>query len=271
MATDPTIRDWEFDVETDRKAREKLADMGINKPEDLQPGRLDIQEVTRALGGVDPEVSPLAAEKAMRNAEMAAQVIGDEQPTIREATPEAPAAAPATDRLAQLQAEATAAKTEADDWKRKYGERENRLGDERRRTAERLARLELGGSVQPQQPQPFNQPQQPPSYDPRILGDRDPNVPLTAAETASLMQSMAAAFGSQMRAREAGLLDATRQMRNYDLTADEEVTLIERHPWLANIDRAAQLKAMGDLVKPLRIATNVVAPQPQPVPTASDK
>jgi hypothetical protein len=263
--TDERIKTWEFDVETDQKVNQKLADMGINKIEDLGPGRgvVDAGSAANHLKGIDPAVSPLTAEKIIRDAQFDEMAGNPVQPTIEDTAQKEPAPPPPQDREATLTAELAAAKAEADDWKRKYGERENRLGDERRRTAERLARLEggtsgAGGTVQTPQPQ------QPVStgftpayqYDPRILGGRDPDTPMTGGEVAALMQSLASAFGAQLSARETQLLETTKQLRNYDLTADEEVSLIERHAWLANLDRGAQMSAMRDLAPTLRTQTN---------------
>jgi hypothetical protein len=255
--TDQRVTNFEFDVEVDRKAREKLGELGISKGEDLQPGRADLTKTAEVLKGIDPEIDPFIASKAIRDKEFRDMAGGVEQPSVVEEPIQAEVQPPAPDRLAQLQAEAEAAKAEADDWKRKYGERENRLGEERRRTAERLARLEQGvGSMPPQQPTGYTPAQVAGTYDPRILGNRDPDTPMTA---------MAAAFGQQMTAREAQLLETTKQLRNYDLTPDEEVTLIEKHPWLANVDRSAQLTAMRDLVEPLR---NQAKPSGVGVPAA---
>lgn len=266
--TDDRIQNFEFDVEADQKVTKKLADMGINKVDDLAPGRqFDAGSAANHLKGIDPAVSPLLAEKIVRDAQFADMAGHPANPTISEDDAQnAPAATPAPSREEQLNADLVAARAEADSWKQKYGERENKLGDERRRTAERLARLEGGTAVLPQPTQTGFTPSM--QYDPRLLGGRDPDAPMTNAEGASLLQSMAQAWGSELTTREAQLLETTRQLRDYTVTPDQEVSLIERHKWLANLPRGEQMAAMRDLAP-------AITPQPTqtsgpPVPNKQD-
>jgi len=247
--TDNRVKIHEFDVETDQRVNQKLADMGINKTEDLASGRqFDAGSVANHMLGVDPEMSPLKTEKMIRDAQFAEMAGHPANPTTDE-EPAQPASGtpPAPSREEQLNADLTAAKAEADSWKQKYGERENRLGDERRKTAERLARLEGGGSVAPPAQNVSTGFTPSMQYDPRLLGGRDPDAPMTNAEGASLLQSLAQAWGAELTTREAQLLETTRQLRDYNVTPDQEVSLIERHKWLANLPRGEQMAAMRDL------------------------
>jgi len=266
--TDDRITTHEFDVETDQKVTQKLADMGINKIEDLGPGRgLDAGSAANHLMGIDPQVSPLLAEKIVRDAQFAEMAGHPGNPATDETEAPVPGTPPAPSREEQLNADLAAAKAEADDWKQKYGERENKLGDERRRTAERLARLEGGTAVTPQPTQTGFTPSM--QYDPRLLGGRDPDAPMTNAEGASLLQSLAQAWGAELTTREAQLLETTRQLRDYNVTPDQEVSLIERHRWLANLPRGEQMAAMRDLA-PAVTPTNTQPSGTPPVPNKQD-
>jgi hypothetical protein len=261
---DPRVQNFGFDVDVDMKVEEKLAEMGIKSADDLGMGRADVGLISRHIEDrIDPQLDPELMDNARRDADWAREAGSPEQPAARTATtepatqqPESPA-----DRLAQLQAELESRRAEADDWKRKYGERENKLGEERKRTAERLARLESSATGTAYAP-PNVASYQPAGYDPRILGGVDPDAPLTAGQTASLLQSMAAAFGSQLSARDNQIIEAAKQLRNYDLTSNEEADLIERHGWLAALDRTSQISAMRDLVQPLRAASKPAADAP---------
>lgn len=258
--TDQRIIDSEAEVAAARKANTILSDMGIHDADDLGPGRLDVGLVARHLSQPEPEMDPSDMEEAQRDSQWEQQTESPEQPfqSVRQPPPtEAQATEPA-DPLAQLQTQLNEAQADAKRMKEQYARESERWGNERKRNAERLARLEQGGGAgggYPQAATTYTPPAQTGYYDPRILGDADPNAPLTAAQTASLMQNMAAAFGSQLNVREQHVIDAAREMRNYDLTTNEEADLIERHGWLATLDRASQIKAMRDLVQPLRAAS----------------
>ena len=246
--SDPRIGNYEFDVEVDRKAKQRLAEMGVNKPEDLGPGRgADLAQVADQLGHVDADVSPLIAEKVMRDREMRKMAGDDEQPTATPSTGESAPVAEPSDFEKRLKA----AEAEAADWKHKYGERENQLGTERKRTADRLAQLERGNGTQSAS-QPTVYQGQPVNYDPRILGDRDPSQPLTAGETAALLQQMSSAFGQQLNVRDRELMEVTRSIQGYDLTPGEEADLLGTHTWLGTLDRPSQMSAMRDLIGPAR-------------------
>ena len=70
--TDNRVKIHEFDVETDQRVNQKLADMGISKVEDLAAGRqFDKGSVANHMLGVDPEMSPLKTEKMIRDAQFA--------------------------------------------------------------------------------------------------------------------------------------------------------------------------------------------------------
>jgi hypothetical protein len=265
---DPRVQNYKFDVETDRKVQERLSDMGINKPDDLLPGRADIGLIAEGMGGTDVEVAPLIAEKVVRDRQFAQMAEDQGQEPQDAVVPDAPAADPAAvaatsdpDALTLAQQQLAEAQQEAERWKKQYGERENKLGDERRRMAERLARLEQ--AQQPAQAQ-YAPPQQYGAYDPRLLGNRDPDTPMTAAEVAALMQAQSVALGAQLQAKEAQFMETMRHMRGFDVTPDEEVTLLERHPWLATIDQASKMDALRSLVEPLRASA-----QAQTQPTNS--
>ena len=272
--TDKRVTDSEADVAAQHKANEILANAGIQDADDLGPGRFDVGLVAQHLAMPEPEVDPEAIEEAERDAEWQKSAESSGQPyqpvlpTLQTQFVPAETTEP-TDPLGQAQAERDAAKAEAKRLGEQYARDSKKWGDERKRTAERLARLEQGASggyVPP--PTTYAQPGQTPYYDPRILGDVDPNEPLTAGRGAAWLQSMAAAFGNQLNAREQSIIEAAHEMRNYDLTSNEEADLIERHGWLATLDRAAQIKAMRDLVQPLRAASPPAAgapPKPQGV------
>lgn len=268
------VQQTAFDRAVEQRVMQKLEDAGIRSTRDLELGRADQGKIAALLKEAEfiddkgnGQINPFIADKILRNYEYQQQAGVPMETPETVAAPEqtapapAEAPAPANDHLAQLQAAVEAAKAEADEWKRKYGDRENKLGEERRRTAERLARLEAGN--QGRYSAPVNTPYQaaPVSYDPRILGERDPNVPLTAAETAALFQQMASAFGQQLSARDNQIIEAARNLRDYNLTPNEEADLIEKHTWLGTLDRPAQIAAMRDLAPTLK------PPQPsQPAP-----
>lgn len=263
--TDPRITNFEFDVEADRRATERLAEMGIKSPDDLGPGRADVGLIAQQLGKVDPETNPALMEEIKRQQDWVKESQAPYQPGQSEtpaAQPQEPQAA--ADHLGALQAERDAAQAELKRMKEQYGRESTKWGDERKRVNERLARLEGGngtGYAQPAQPV-YSQSPQAGYYDPRVLGEVDPNAPLTAAQTAALLQSMAAAFGNQLNVRDQNVIEAARELRNYDLTTNEEADLIERHGWLATLDRSSQIKAMRDLVLPLRAASQPAAGAP---------
>ena len=263
--TDPRVADSESDVAAGRKVNEILANAGIQDADDLGPGRFDVGLVAQHLAQPEPELDPEAIEEAERDAEWKRGVESAGQPYQPVLQPQPQTAQPQeeSDPVAKMQADLEAAKAEAQRMKEQYARESERWGNERKKNAERLARLEHGGSggyVPP--PTTYAQPGQTPYYDPRILGDADPNAPLTAGQTAALMQNMAAAFGQQLNTREQTVIEAAREMRNYDLTSNEEADLIERHGWLATLDRASQIKAMRDLVQPLRAASQPAAQPP---------
>lgn len=270
--TDPRVEASEQNVTTQNAVNQALLDMGLKDADDLGPGRADLGLVAQRMNLPEPELDPDAIDEAIRDAEWEKSVESPEQP-YKPVKPSAPAAAapeqePATESetptLAQLQAERDAAQAEAKRMKEQYARESERWGNERKKVAERLARLEHGGGSGgfPQPSSPYPMPPQPGYYDPRILGDTDPNAPLSAGQTAALLHSMASAFGQQLSAREQNVIEAAREMRNYDLTSNEEADLIERHGWLATLDRASQIKAMRDLVTPLRAASQPAAGAP---------
>lgn len=268
--SDPRVEASEQNVTTQKAVNQALSDMGLQDADDLGSGRADFGLIAQRMNQPEPELDPDAIEEAQRDAQWEAQVQEPGQPYQPILKPSAPAAAapeqePATEietpTLAQLQAERDAAQAEAKRMKEQYARESERWGNERKKVAERLARLEQGGGGgSPSMPQ-FQQ-AQPGYYDPRILGDTDPNAPLSAGQTAALLHSMASAFGQQLSAREQNVIEAAREMRNYDLTSNEEADLIERHGWLATLDRASQIKAMRDLVQPLRAASQPAAGAP---------
>src|SRR3990167_1566376 len=279
-AAKPQIANFEFDVEADRKANlqvdDRLASMGIRDAEDLGPWRVDVGLVSQHMNRIDPDDTPERMENNQRlNSYL--QAMHDVDPSLAAGIPQAQPGEPQSavtepapaDPLSQLQVQLDAAQAEAKRMKEHYSRESERWGTERKRNAERLARLEQGnGQAGYPQTATTYTPQPAGYYDPRILGDVDPNAPLTAAQTATLLQSMAAAFGSQMTARDNNVIEAAREMRHYDLTTNEEADLIERHGWLTTLDRASQVKAMRDLVQPLRAASPPAAatpPKPQGV------
>jgi hypothetical protein len=219
------------------------------------------------MNSIDPEVAPMLAEKVMRDAQWRQMAEGPEQPPLAPATE--PSTAAPTDRLTELQTVLAAKEAELAKWKKDYGERENKLGEERKRVAERLARLEAGqggnGGYQPT-PTYAAQPVNASYYDPRILEGMDPNGSLTASQTAALMWNMAQALGTQLSTRDQQLIETARVMRDYDLTPSQEADLMERHTWLATLHRTAQISAMKDLTKPQ--ATPGAQPKPQGVDMA---
>lgn len=276
--TDERVAASEQNVAVQQGVNQALLDMGIQDAEDLGPGRADIGLIAQRMNQPEAEMDPDAMDEAIRDAEWEKSVESPEQPyqprpnAPSPAAPETPATEAETPTLAQLQAERDAAQAEAKRMKDQYARESEKWGNERKRVAERLARLEHGGNAGGFAPQaPAYAPPQPNTYyDPRILGDTDPNTPLSAGQTAALLHSMAAAFGQQMSARDQSVIEAAREMRNYDLTSNEEADLIERHGWLATLDRASQIKAMRDLVTPLRAASQPVAPAPPVQPRGVD-
>jgi len=247
---DVRISNFSFDVEADRKVEQQLA-----------------HEMLPNIAHIDP----LMAEGALRDEDWARQArietervepeaLVTEDGKLAHAQPAAAPEPPKPDRLTQLEAALAEKQAALEASNKELGRLQNKFGDERKQVAERLARLETaarGASAQQNAATGYM-----PAYDPRILGDADPNVPLTAGQTAMLLQSMAAAFGSQLSAREQQILDAAKTMQGYDLTSNEEADLIERHGWLASLDRASQIRAMRDLVKPLRDSNKPAAEAP---------
>jgi hypothetical protein len=243
---------------------ETLGEMGIQDADDLGPGRgLDMGELARHLNSPEPDTTQEDMEDAVRDSQYEQMGETPEQPHIRLQPAAAPAEPEPVDNLAKIQADLAEAQAESKRMKEQYARESEKWGNERKRYAEQKARQEqgvFGGYVPP--PNAYAPPAQSGVYDPRILGDTDPNAPLTAGQTAALMHSMAAAFGQQLSAREQSVIEAAREMRNYDLTSNEEADLIERHGWLATLDRASQIKAMRDLVAPLRAASQPAAATP---------
>lgn len=268
MATDPQIQKFAFDVAVDQKVKEKLSEAGIRKPEDLALGRADMGRISALLkeaeyisedGGV--QLDPYVAEKIMRNDEYARQSTGSEQPGVQAPeTPATPAAAPPADAQAQFEAALAAKDAELKEWQRKYGERENRLGEERRKTAERLARLEASATGNGYTPPVTPHYMAAESYDPRIIEGMDPNAPVTAAQMAARMQSLAAAFGSRLTASQEEAIETARHLQGYSLTPSDEADLIDNHPWLAGMPRATQIQAMRALAKPAAPPVAAAAP-----------
>lgn len=272
------VAETAFDIAVNRKVAEKLEDAGIRTRRDLELGRADMGKIAALLDEasvVDPDgglqLDPFTAEKIMRNEEYRRMAAGGEQPAAPPEPEPAPPIAPAPtqqDPLAEAQERLAAAEAKAAEWQDKYGKRENQLGEERKRTAERLARLEqgVGQSYQPQ-PAPYQTQPAYPTYDPRILGDIDPNAPMTAAQSAVMFQQMAAALGSRLSQAQQETIEVAKAMRSYDLTPNEEADLIERHPRLAMLDRATQIDLMRGLIQPLRAASQpAAATPPMPVP-----
>lgn len=273
MPTDPRIVEYEFDAEKELAMQDRLENIGVRDADDLGPGRADVGQLARVLNQPDPTDLPSEMEQAARTRDWVEQANAPEQPyqipAQGQSPPQqAPQASEPVDNLAQLQATLAEAQAEAKRMKEQYARESEKWGNERKKHAERMARMEQGGLGGYSTPSnTYAQPAQPVYYDPRILGDVDPNVPLTAGQTAALLQNMAAAFGQQMNTREQTVIDAARELRNYDLTSNEEADLIERHGWLATLDRASQIKAMRDLVQPLRAASQPAAvPQLTPKP-----
>jgi len=247
--TDQRVSVTEFDVEVDRKTQKRLADMGINKPDDLGPGRMDLGQIANQLGGVDADVSPLIAEKVVRDRQFAEMAGGQEQPTVT------PAEEPAQEQAQQAQAPTIeqrleAAEKQAAEWKNRLGRQGGQLGEERRATAERIAKLEEqvargGGQATVQQN---------PQYAQNPVGNVDPNEPMTGAQTQAMMLNMATAWGQHLEQRDQIAYNNMRQLQGYTVTVDQEADLLENHTWLTNLDRASQMKAMSALVKPVEEA-----------------
>ena len=253
---DQRITTSEFDVEVDRKTQERLADMGINKPEDLGPGRGDLGQLAGQLGDVDADVSPLIAEKVIRDREFRKMAGEEEQPTsiekpVEEAQPQQAQAPTIEQRL-------EAAEKQAAEWKNQLGRQGGKLGEERRATAERIAKLEEqvargGGQNVTQQ----NLTQNP-------VANVDPNKPMTGAQTQAMMMNMATAWGQHLEQRDQIAYDNMRQLRGYNVTVDQEADLLESHTWLTNLDRASQMKAMSALASPAEETKTGGNSQPDP-------
>ena len=255
---DDRISVAEFDVEVDRKTQQRLADMGINKPEDLGPGRGDLGQIAGQLGDVDADVSPLVAEKVMRDREFRKMAGEEEQPTQVE-TQEQPKQEQT--QAPTIEQRLEAAEQQAAEWKNLLGKQGGKLGEERRATAERIAKLEeqvLRGSGQQ------NAVTQNPQYAQNTLTNVDPNEPMTGAQTQAMMLNMATAWGQHLEQRDQIAYDNMRQLRGYNVTVDQEADLLESHTWLTNLDRSSQMKAMSALAKPAEENKSSGTPQVDP-------
>ena len=260
--TDQRVSVTEFDVEVDRKTQERLSKMGINKPDDLGPGRMDLGEIATQLGGVDADVSPLIAEKVVRDRQFQEMAGGQEQPTV------APTEEPKQEQTQQaptIEQRLEAAEKQAAEWKNQLGRQGGKLGEERRATAERIAKLEeqvrVGGGQQAIT-------QQNPQYAQNPLANVDPNEPMTGAQTQAMLLNMATAWGQHLEQRDQIAYNNMRQLQGYTVTVDQEADLLENHTWLTNLDRASQMKAMSALVKPADEAKTGGVAQADPRATA---
>lgn len=233
----PNAKGPEFMVEMDA---EQLHQAGIYKPDDLSRatdlGR--VQEIL-ANAGIDEELNPLAAEKAMRDADFEAQAGSPAQPE-RPHTRVSP-----DDRLAQMQAELDAAKAEADRYKHRYGIGENEKGSLRRRLREIEEMVQGRGGYPAPQAQTFQQP-----FNPGLQGGIDPNTPVTAADLHQAMLAFAAAQGNAIRQSQEQTIREARGLRNYDLTTDEEEDLYDENPWLKSLPPGQREQAMLKIARP---------------------
>lgn len=237
---DPRLESQAISDEASRQATQKLADAGFLKPEDIQAGRVDMGKLGNMLAAkdIDEELHPLLVEKLNRDVEFASLAREQEEeasarPAETEtATEEQPA--PEGDRLSQLSAEVDRAKAEAEKWKALYGRSENKVGDVRKRLTELESRV-----------------QQAPPYmvDSRQLVGKAPDEPITAGDAASLMLSMAAALGNQVRQAKEDALAEMRGINQPGLPADVEAELLEAHPWLESLPKAQKDRAMLDIVQ----------------------
>jgi hypothetical protein len=241
------------------QARAALNDAGIFKPEDLMPGRMDMGKAAAILQrqGIDPEVSPIQAEKALRDADYLEQA-GISQPQVQQPQQQEPE----PDRLAQLQAQLEQRDAEI----RRLNNHDPEIKYRRRL---RAIEERLSGIGQTTQTQP---PQYPPVAMPNM--GIDPNMPVTQADVMSLMMAQSQAFGTHLqRVREEAIKEA-RALRNYDLTPDEEEDLLDAHPWLQALPVGQREQAMYAVARP-NVGNGSAPPAPgkrlTPQPTSQEE
>lgn len=260
MPHDPRIAEYQLDMDAEVKQRQRLAEAGITKPEDLASGRIDMGTVSELMTLKQDEdaLGTAAAEKLMRDREWMRQAQGSTagRGTEGEETPPQSEPSPENDRLAALEQQAQAAKAEADKWKALYGRSENKVGDVRRRLAELEARV--------QNTQAY--------VDSRQITGRGGDEILTAQEVTNLLMSMANAFGNQIKqAKEEAILVARNpQAAEPGIPVEVESELLTSYPWLANLPPGQKERAMMDIVS-TQAAPAQPPPQLQVVPQTAPK
>ena len=248
----PNVQEYQLNMDAEIAARQQLEDAGVYKPEDLTSGRADIGRAAEVFtnAGIDEELAPLLAEKAIRDAQFAEQAGGDEQPEPAQS----PEAAPPQDRLSKMQADLEAAKAEAERFKTLYGRGENDKGNLRRRMREIEERLE-GRSQQPTYQPPMG-------YNPAMTGYADPAAPVTAGDMQQALSAFAVAMGNVVRQTREEVIREARNLSKYDLTVDEEEDLLDGNPWLKSLPSGQREQAMMSLARPANGSARPAATRP---------
>ncbi len=245
---DGRITEFQVDMEADARTRAKLAEAGITKPEDLMSGRVDMGKASELLTNAAPEeLSPLAAEKIMRDRDWAQQAVENEPPT--EQPPPGEIGTEQLTRLDQLQGQLDASQKEVAKWKTYYGRSESRMGDVKTRVQE------LENKVASTQPY----------VDVRAMTGKDAEDPLTAGEVVNLLMSQSQALGNRLSQMKEELVIAARNPSEETIPADVEAELVHTHPWLTTLQLPQRERAMSDL---LGGKTDAASVQGAPVPSA---
>lgn len=236
---DPRVQNFTFDVEADMKAQEILGNMGIKDADDLGQGRADVGLIARHINErMDPQMDPDLMDTISRDAEWARQAGTPEQPQPRP-TGE-PSATPPQDRLAQLQAQMESIVQERDTYKEKLEVAVKSAGSRRLRRLESQLEQLTSRAVAPQT---YN------AIPPQAAG-LDPSQPMTAADVWNLMMAQSQAFGTRIDGAIKQAVTAARATQGYSLTADQEETLLDSHPWLESLPIGEREQAMMTLAKP---------------------
>lgn len=250
---DPRITNFTFDVETDRKVRQQLADAGVNKPEDLLRGQADIGKIGDLMRNQAPddEISPMVAEKIARDREFANMAQDEPQPQETQAEVEVKDAG---EKLAELQRDYEGALAESRKWKNVSG----RWKDKASNHEQRLRELETK-MTQPYSP--YNQQMVPDVR--QLIPGRDPNEPLTAQEVVALMMSQSAAFGNELQAIRKQAQEAQKEKERTSAVSDiDEAELLYSHPWLENLQDQQRERAMLDIMASRQASPTPPAPPP---------
>lgn len=243
-------------------ARNVLNQAGIFKPEDLQPGRMDMgrtQQILEAAGIQNAD--SIDAAKALRDADYITQAGGDPL-AIAQQQYESQQPTQPVDRLTQLQHEMEQIALERDDLRDKLS-RTNR-------SVRRLRDLEAEVQQLRSAPPAYQQPQY---VNPAQIG-LDPQQAVTGADVYQLMMAQSQAFGNRITEAVKQAVTAARAIQGYSLTPEQEDDLMDANPWLESLPTGQREQAMMALAPKPQVASRPSGPPPgtrfTPQPTSQE-